>query len=76
MGPPIYSDPFNNPADPRQSAGWKITDNACSFQPDGYHAMATSNLTACYLSTPPFQDFTAKVDISLRVDTQVAIFSR
>jgi hypothetical protein len=63
MGPPIYSDPFNDPHDPFQRTGWNITDNACSFQSDGYHAMATSNLTACYLSTPPFQNFTAEVDI-------------
>ncbi len=76
MGPPIYSDPFNNPADPRQSAGWNITDNACSFQPDGYHAMATSNLTACYLSTPPFQDFTAKVDIEFASGYSGGLFFR
>jgi hypothetical protein len=75
-GPPIYSDPFNNPADPRQSAGWNITDNACSFQPDGYHAIATSNLTVCYLSAPPFQDFTAKVDIEFTSGYSGGLFFR
>jgi serine/threonine protein kinase len=76
MGSPLYSNPFNNPADPRQRAGWNITDNACSFQPDGYHAMATGNPTVCYLSPPSFQDFAAKVDIEFASGYSGGLFFR
>jgi len=64
-GQPIYSDPFNNPHDPRQRAGWNITDNTCSFLSDGYHVTTTNSLQGCYQSAQQFQNFAAKVDLEI-----------
>ena len=64
-GQPIYSDPFNNPHDPRQRAGWNMTDNTCSFLSDGYHVMTTNSLQGCYQSAQQFQNFAAKVDLEI-----------
>jgi len=75
-GQPIYSDPFNNPVNPRQSAGWDLTDNACSFLSDGYHAMETGNLQGCYQSAQQFQDFAAKVDMQLASGSSGGLFFR
>ena len=75
-GQPIYSDAFDKPDDAGQRAGWSITDNACSFLSDGYHAMTTADPPACYQSAQQFQNFAAKVDMELASGHSGGLFFR
>jgi len=75
-GQPIYSDAFDKPDDASQRAGWNITDNACSFLSDGYHAMTTADPQACYQSAQQFQNFAAKVDMELASGHSGGLFFR
>ncbi len=75
-GQPIYSDAFDKPDDPRQRAGWSITDNACSFLSDGYHAMTMADPQGCYQSAQQFQNFAAKVDMELASGHSGGLFFR
>lgn len=75
-GQPIYSDAFDKSDDPRQRAGWDITDNACSFLSDGYHAMTTADPQGCYQSAQQFQNFATKVDMELASGHSGGLFFR